>query len=76
MSAAGISLKFVNERTDGRIEINCHLVFDVKKNFILKDHYIAGGYLNNSLDNVPTYASFVSSESVRILFLISAPYGI
>ena len=76
MSAAGISLKFVNEKTDGRIEINRHLVFDVKMNFTCKDSYVAGGNLTNPPDNVPTYTSVISCESVRILFLIAALYDI
>ena len=76
MAASGHFPQFFINRPVGHTDINCHLVFDIKMNLNLKDHYIAGGYLKNSSGNVPIYASFVSSESVRTLFLISALYNI
>ena len=45
-------------------------------NFTHKARYVVGGNLTEPLDNVPTYASTVSRESVRILFLIAALYDI
>ena len=76
MAAAGISLKFVNDRPLENTEINCHLVFDVKIDFNRKACYVAGGHLTDLSDNVPTYASVISRKLVRILFLISALYDI
>ena len=72
MAEAGIAFKFVNDRPVGHTEINYHLVFNVKINCTRKARYVAGGNLTDLPDNVPTYASVVSCESVRILFLISA----
>ena len=44
--------------------------------FTCKACYIAGRHLTDPPDNVPTYASVVYCESVRILFLISNLYDI
>ena len=74
MSAAGIALKFVNDRPIGHTETNCHLVFGVKKHFTRKACYVASGHLADPPDNVTTYASVFSRESVCILFLIDDLY--
>ena len=76
MVAAIIAFKFVNDRPVGHTEINCYLVFDVNMNFTCKAHYVAVGNLTDPPDNVPTYPSVVSCESVSTLFLISALYDI
>ena len=50
--------------------------FDVKMDFNCKARYVAGVHLIDPPYYVPTYASFVSRELVRILFLIASLYNI
>ena len=76
MSAAGITFKFINDRPIGHTDINCHPVFDLKIGFNWKACYVDGGHLTDPPENVPTYASSISRESVRILFIISDLYNI
>ncbi len=58
----------------GFMEINCHMVFDVKMDgkFTRKARFVANG--NQTADIAPalTYSSVVSRESVRIAFLHAA----
>lgn len=52
-------------------KISCHLIFDVKFSLERKARYVAGGHLN-SVPPAMTYASVVSRDSVRIMFLLAA----
>ena len=58
--------------------IECHMVFDVKMEvdktgtFRRKARLVAGGHQTTITDNVPTYASVVSRETVRIALTIAA----
>ena len=47
--------------------MDCHMVFDVKmeSNFRHKARLVAGGHMTET-SNVPTYASVISQETVRI----------
>ena len=60
----------------GHNEINFHLVFGVKIDFTLKACYVAGVHFIDPPYNVPTYASVISHELVRIIFLIADLYDI
>jgi hypothetical protein len=52
--------------------IDCHMIFDVKmENFRRKARLVAGGHMTG-VPSVPTYASVVSRESVRIALTIAA----
>ena len=52
--------------------MECHMIFDVKmENFRRKARLVAGGHMV-SVSNVPTYASVVSRETVRIALTIAA----
>jgi hypothetical protein len=50
--------------------IPCHMVFDVKVDFSRKARYVGGGHVTKP-PATQTYASVVSWESVRIVFLYS-----
>ena len=55
----------------GYKEITCHLISDVKIDFIRKARYVAGGDLTD-LRSSMTYVSMVSRDSVRLAFLVAA----
>ena len=59
----------------GHQVIPCHIVFDIKMDFTRKARYVAGGHRTQEPE-MPTYASVVSRESVRIGFLLAALNGI
>ena len=59
----------------GYQQIPCHIVFNVKMDFIQKVRYITGGH--KTVDpKTPTYASVVTWESVRIGLLLAALNGL
>ena len=63
-------------RPVGRDFIKCHLVFDVKQGSLQrKARFVADGS-RTDVSNVPTYASVVSRESVRIAFTLAALNGL
>lgn len=52
--------------------MECHMVFDIKiENFRRKARLVAGGHMTRQPD-VPTYASVVSRETVRIALTLAA----
>jgi len=51
--------------------IKCHLIFDVKMDFMRKARYVAGGHMTDPPSSI-TYSSVVSRDSVRIAFMIAA----
>lgn len=55
----------------GFIEIQCHIIFDIKLDFTRKARFVAGGHLTEA-PACMTYSSVVSRESVRLAFLIAA----
>ena len=58
----------------GYQEIKCHLIFDVKmgENFRRKARFVAGGHTTEVPDEIITYSSVVSRDSVRIALTIAA----
>ena len=53
--------------------IHCHMVFDIKAGSLArKARFVADGSRVEPDDTVPTYASVVSRESVRLAFLLAA----
>ena len=52
-------------------EIGCHIVFDIKMNFMQKAQFIAGGHTTEAPASM-TYCSVVSHDSVCLAFLITA----
>ena len=74
MSKIFPAVKILNEGAQhpvGHQMIPCHIVFDVKMDFIRKARFVAGGHKTQEPET-PTYASVVSRESVRIGFLLAA----
>ena len=64
------------ERPVGRKFAKCHLVFDIKQGTLQrKSRFVLDGSRVDSSD-VPTYASVVSRESVRIAFTLAALNGL
>jgi len=66
----------ITDREDipnGYQEIECHMIFDVKMeaNFRRKARLVAGGHTTDK-PSVPTYASVVSRETVRIALTYAA----
>jgi len=55
----------------GYKRIPCHMIFDVKMDFTHKARFVAGGHVTDPPTSI-TYSSVVSSDSVRIAFLIAA----
>ena len=51
-------------------EIRCHVIFDVKMDFIRKARFVAGGRMTDTPGSI-TYSSVVSRDSVRLAFLIA-----
>jgi Reverse transcriptase (RNA-dependent DNA polymerase) len=58
----------------GYQEITCHIIFDIKmgENFRRKARFVAGGHTTEVPDNLITYSSVVSRDSVRIALTIAA----
>ena len=56
-------------------EIVCHMVFDVKIDFICKARFVAGGHLTDAPDTI-TYSSVFSCDSVRIALLLAELNGL
>ena len=52
-------------------EIRCHILFDVKMDFMWKARFVAGGPMTEAPSSV-TYSSMVSYNSVKIVFLVAA----
>jgi hypothetical protein len=52
-------------------EIRCHIVFDVKMDFTRKARFVAGGHTTEA-PAAMTHSSVVSSESMRLAYLIVA----
>ena len=74
MKNVEVAFKFLEDGTEvpiGFKEISCHLIFDVKLSLERKARYVAGGHLNK-VPPAMTYASVVSRDSVRIIFLLAA----
>jgi hypothetical protein len=51
--------------------IPCHMIFDIKMDFIPKAHFVAGGHVTDPPSSL-TYSSFVAWDSVCLAFLIAA----
>ncbi len=59
------------ERPVGRNYIGCHLVFDIKQGSLQrKVRFVADGH-RTDVSDIPTYASVVSRDSVRIAFTLA-----
>jgi hypothetical protein len=56
-------------------EIGCHIIFDIKMDFMRKVRFIAGGHMTDT-PAAMTYSSVVSRESVQLGFLIAALNGL
>ena len=52
----------------GQTKITCHLIFDLELDIKQKAQYVAGDHLND----VPTYTTYSSVDTVRIRFLMDA----
>jgi hypothetical protein len=55
----------------GSQEIGCHIVFDIKMDFMRKACCIAGGHTTDAPSSL-TYSSVMSCDSIRLAFLIAA----
>jgi hypothetical protein len=66
--------KDVSEMLPGYQQIKCHMIFDIKlgENFRRKARFVAGGHTTETPDNIITYSSVVSRDSVRIILLAAA----
>ena len=57
----------------GYTQARCHMVFDVKQGTLQrKSRYVCDGSRVQTPEEVPTYASVVSRDSVRLAFTIAA----
>ena len=80
MKTVGVAFNILDEGAEepklGRKYMSCHLIFDVKA-FSLKRkaRFVGNGAMVDSSD-VPTFASVVSRESVRIAFTVAALNGL
>jgi hypothetical protein len=52
-------------------EIGCHIVFDIKMDFMRKARFCAGGHTTDT-PMVMTYSSVASRDSVQIGFMLAA----
>jgi hypothetical protein len=52
-------------------EIGCHIVFDIKMDFMRKAHFVAGSHTTSAPSSL-TYSSVMSHDSVQLAFLIAA----
>ena len=65
-----------SKQPQGREFIKCHVVFDIKQGTLQrKCQFVANGSRADVTD-IPTYASVVSRESVRIAFTLAALNGL
>ena len=65
-----------SKQPQGREFIKCHVVFDIKQGTLQrKCQFVADGSRADVTD-IPTYASVVSRESVRIAFTLAALNGL
>ena len=56
-------------------EIGSHLIIDVNMDFTRKARFVAGGHTTEAPSSI-TYSSFVSRDSVRLAFTITALNGV
>ena len=65
-----------SDKPKGYSYIDCHMVFDVKQGSLQrKARFVANG-AQTDVSDIPTYASVVSRESVRIAFTLAALNGL
>ena len=72
-----IAFKFLDKGAPhpvGYTGIRCHIIFDVKMDLTRKARFVAGGNMTTPPFSM-TYASVVSRESVRIVFLLATLNG-
>jgi Reverse transcriptase (RNA-dependent DNA polymerase) len=55
----------------GYQEITCHMIFDMKPDFTRKARFVANG-LTTDAPSLMIYSSIVSSDSIRLMFLVAA----
>ena len=60
----------------GHTLLSVHIVFDVKNTFQRKARLVADGHLSPDVSKSITYASVVSRESVRLVFMLAALNGL
>jgi Reverse transcriptase (RNA-dependent DNA polymerase) len=76
MIAFNILLKGA-ERPPGYKTVHCHTIFDIKMDSLQrKARYVCGGHTTNPPENIVTFASVVSRESVRIAFTLAGLNGL
>ena len=75
MKKEGVTAQDVRDGTVtdmiGFPEFKCHLIFDVKMDFIRKARFVVGGHTTEDPASV-TYSSVVSRDCVQLAFLIAA----
>ncbi len=73
-SAEGVTLEQARSSKEplmiGFQEIRCQVIFDVKMDFTRKARFVAGGHTTDTPGSI-TYSSVVSSDSVRLAFVIA-----
>ena len=73
MNNIQIAFKFLDpgeQPPPGLKKSSCHLIFDVKFDLIRKTRYVAGGHFTR-VPAAMTFASVVSRDNVRIMFLVA-----
>jgi hypothetical protein len=55
----------------GHQKIDCHMIFNIKLDLVRKAQFVAGGH-QTEVPSESVYSSYVSTDSVRIAFLIAA----
>jgi hypothetical protein len=60
---------------NGSLQINCHMIFDVKMDFTRKARFVAGGHMTEAPSSL-TFSSVVSRDSVRLAFLYAQLKGL
>ena len=55
----------------GYKEIEVHMIFDVKMDFIRKARLVAGGHLTDHVPSSLTFSSVVTRDSVRLALLLA-----
>ena len=76
MKAFDILEEGAAEPSQGRQYLHCHIVFDVKQFSLQRKCRLVCDGSKVDASDVPTYASVVSRESVRIAFTIAALNGL
>ena len=77
MKNVKIAFKFLDKGAPppvGYTGIRCHIIFDVKMDLTRKARFVAGGHMTAPPSSM-TYASVVSRESVRVVFLLAVLNG-